>query len=543
MAVSQSEIDAMRARLATSRVPTSSEAERLRKRLSDVQPLPDKTFAEEIGRTGEAVARGVAAGATFNFADEIGGALGAADEFLRRAVPGGSPGEFAGKPLGEALVARFEQEKEASQREMEALRDERPASVALGEVAGSVLTPVPGAGMAAGLVAKGAKALGQTGAAMRIAKPAAQAALGGALSGLGEGEGLERVTEAAKGAAIGGAIGGAMRAVPEVLPAKLRKIAEENAVKAIGVRAGITNKMRQMGFETAEDVKELGRKALDLKILTPGATKDQVLANSQALKEQAGEKIGEVTERARQRGLVFDFVRAQREANKPLLNLPSQSYRPKVIGPATEFVEDVATQAALTRGADSFPGARQLKTAAQKSVNWADYAPEAPRLKREVVQAFTKDFKKQVTEQLGAKQGQKLEKANKLFGVASDIEELATEAATREAAARQVGLIGALGGVGAASAIGGKGGLAAGAAIPFLEKFARERGPAYAAVYADRVGKFLQKHGSKLQALERGGTTGRAVANFVLTQRDPEYRRDAEALEKELQEAGATSGQ
>lgn len=550
MALTQAEIDRMRATLATSRVPTRTEEDRIKARLVDVRAMPTRTLGEDILGTGEALARGAAAGATFNFADEIGGALGAATEFLERTVPGGSAGQFPQQSLGEAMASRYELEREASQREMEALREERPVATAVGEIGASLLTPIPGAGQAAGMVAKLGKARGQTGAGVRIAKTAAEAATGGALSGLGEGEGLERITEAAKGAAIGGVVGGALRAIPEKAAGTLYGLAEEMAPRALGVYGGITNRLRNRGYSSAEDIAELGQEAIQRGYIKPGSTKAEIQARAENVLEDAGKEIEKIYNQARKQGAVWDYVRSAQKANAVLTNLPASSYRPKVIGPASDFIDDILQQGKMTKDADSFPGARKLKTASQKAVNWADFAPEAATLKRKAVNAMTADLMDQVEEQLGAATARKLRKANTDFSIASDVKEIATEAATREkqrsstkmqAGALLGGPVGAALGApfGPAGAATGTllGGLTAAKALGVAERV----GPAYSVAYSQKLADFLVKHGNKLRALEREGATGRAVANYVLSQRDPEFRRDAEELRKEIEAVSTAS--
>lgn len=557
MALTQAEIDRMRSTLATSSVPTQSEEDRIKARLADIRAMPTRTVGEDILGTGEALARGAAAGATFNFADEISGALGAATEFLQSQTPSvssalglGTVGQFPQKPLGEAMASRYELEKEASQRELEALRQERPISTAVGEIAGSLLTPTPGVGRVAGLVAKVGKARGATGVGMRVAKSAAEAATGGAISGLGEGEGLERISEATKGAAIGGAFGGALRGLSEKAPQVLHGLAEEMAPRALGVYGGIANRLRNRGYSSAEDIAELGQEAIQRGYIQPGSTKAQIQAKAESVIDTAGKGIDQIYEQARKQGAVWDYVRSAQKANAVLTNLPASSYRQKVIGPASDFIDDILQQGKMTKDADSFPGARKLKTASQKAVNWADFAPEAATLKRKAVNAMTADLMDQVEEQLGKDAASKLRKLNTEYSIASDVKEIATEAATREkqkgsmkmqAGALFGGPAGAAVGVPfgpAGAAIGSTlGGLAAAKALGVAERV----GPAYTTAYSEKLASFLAKHGDKLRALERGGTTGRAVANFVLSQRDPEFRRDAEELRKEIEAASTAS--
>lgn len=558
MALSQKEIDEMKATLATSAVPSKAEQAQLQRRLDDVNPTPTRTFGEEAALSGEAFSRGFAQGGSFGFADEIGGILGAADEFVRRSF--GAGGVYPQKSLSEAIGSRYELEREANQREMERLRAEAPVSAAVGEIGGALAVPVPGVGIVGNAAVRGTRAIAAGRAlapvarvarpvarfAEPVAKVAAESALGGALAGFGEGEGLGGSLQQAaeSGLAAGVTSGGLVKATRAAAPA-LKTFSEEMALRAVGAKAGIENALRKMGYETAEEARTIGAKALKSGIVTPGATKDQVFNRAVSLKQSAGERIAEVTEEAKRRGAVFDWVRAARETAKPFARIDKQKER--AAGPVREFVQDILAQSGAQLPEDSFDAARRLKTSAQQVVTWDPATGSMPaKLKRQAVQAFTSDFRKQVAEEVGEKAAKKLKKASDDFGIASDIEKLSREAATREAQQRMAGLIG----VGLGGAIGTTLGvtqdstalgLGATLAVPFLEALARRRGPALSAVTASKVGQFVKKHGPKLERAMEGGRAAKASTHFLLSQRDPEYRRDAEALEKELKEAGVTA--
>lgn len=551
MALSQAEIDEMKATLATSAVPSKAEATKIQKRLADANAAPTRTLGEEAALTGEALSRGFAQGGTFGFADEFGGVLGMADEYLSRTF--GAGGVYPGKTTSEALAARYELEREANQREMERLREQAPTSTAIGEVAGALAIPVPGAGAAGGLgvraarAATGVKALAPLAKAVQpVARTMAQSALGGALAGAGEGEGFGGMVGQAVESGVGaGLTAGTLGKVATKAAPWLEDVANEAALKAVGAKAGIQNALRRMGYETAEEAKELGRQALKHKIVTPGATKDEVFARAQDLKQSAGQRIQEVTDRAERQGAVFDFVRSARKTAAPFKSIDRQKQR--AAGPVREFVDDILMQSGAQAPEKSFDAARRLKTSAQQVVTWDPATGSMPaKLKRQAVRAYTADFKKQVEEQLGAKVAKKLKRASDEFGAASDIETLSRNAATAEAQQRWTGLIGAGLGAAAGTIVGSStdsAGLGLGTlvAVPFAEALARRRGPAATATVANKLSQFAKKHGPKLQAAMEGGRAAKASAHFLLSQRDPEYRRDADELEKALREAGVTA--
>jgi hypothetical protein len=560
MAISQEELDEMKATLATSSVPSKAEQAKLQKRLADINPEPTRTFGEDLALTGEALARGFAQGGSFGFADELGAELGMADEYLRRTF--GSGGVYPQKPVLEALRARYELEREANQREMERLREQRPVTTALGEVGGALAVPIPGAGVVGNVAVRGTRAVA-TGRALaplaRIARPvarfaepvakvAAESALGGAYAGFGEGEGLGGSLQQAaeSGLAAGVTAGGLTKATRAAAPA-LKTFSEEMALRAVGAKAGIQNALRKMNYETAEEARALGARALKYGIVTPGATKDQVFNRATAIIESEGQRIGEVTDPAlvKQKKAVFDFVRSARATAKPFEKIDKQKQR--AAGPVREFVQDILAQSGEQLPEESFDAARRLKTSAQSVVTWDPATGSMPaKLKRQAVRAFTADFKDQIEEQLGKKAAQKFKDAAQKYSTASDIQKLSREAATSEAQSRWMGLVGTGLGAAAGTTLGvtqdsAALGLGTLVAVPFLEALARRRGPALSAVTASKVGAFVKKHGPKLERAMEGGRAAKASTHFLLSQRDPEYRRDAEELEKALREAGVTA--
>lgn len=508
-----------------------------------------------------ALARGVAEGATLGFADEAAGAAGAVDELARRAFGGG--GVYSDKPLRRALVERYLLERNANRDDLHAAQAAHPVVTGAGALAGGVALPLGGA-------------------SRTVTEAAKKAATLGAVGGLGSSEagylgGV--VADTTMGGLFGALLGAGGKAVANKMqsaPAVLREASDNNALKALGARGGIANAMRDMGYESAEEARELGREALKRGVVTPWASKDVIRKRAQAMGERAGESIGEVVDSAdeaaaaalkaqqaastpanvtklknlpqdvagdavesvddiadeavdavTQNAKPFDYREAAIAANERIRNLDAQSLRAS--GPATAFIDDVLAQDHITPG--KYLGARQLKTVAGKTVNWSDEAPLAPSLKRKAVKGFTDDFQRQIGEAVGEKQLSKLREANKTFGLASDMEALATEAATREAQNRSFGLIGTIMAVGAGSAIGGTKGVVAGMAVPLIEKVARERGPAAAAAYQARAANFLQKYGPKLEDAAQKGGVSLAATHYLLFQKDPEYKRELEQLD------------
>jgi len=129
-------------------------------------------------------ARMAAQGATFGFADEIAGAIGA---------------------IGEGT---YREARDASRSRVERLRSNHPILSAVAEGVGGAVVPLPGGSVASGV--KGAVTAGRAARAAQAAKElAATGAIAGSIYGAGEAERLRDIPlEALKGGAAGGVGGG-----------------------------------------------------------------------------------------------------------------------------------------------------------------------------------------------------------------------------------------------------------------------------------------------------------------------------------------------
>lgn len=231
-----------------------------------------------------AVARGFAQGGTFGFADEIGGALGAADELARRSFGGG---QYADKPLRQALVERYLLERDANRRELSDAERTHPLTTGAASLAGGLALPIPGAG-AAGRV--GEKLLK---AAPRVGRFAAQGALAGGLMGVGAGDGLG---DLAKGAAMGAASGAALGPATEWLAEKvtptaadlankLRETARTRALKTVMIQKDL----KKIPLERQRQIADV---ALDSGTIEPFDNATDLHPKFEAARAEAGEDIG-----------------------------------------------------------------------------------------------------------------------------------------------------------------------------------------------------------------------------------------------------------
>jgi hypothetical protein len=126
---------------------------------------------------------------------------------------------------------------------------------------------------------------------VKVKSAAATGALGGALYGLGEADRLDPAAMA-PGAVLGGLAGGVLGGAAKVLGKvadKTKKVATEQALKAIGARSTDISKLRTKGKldEVVEALHRFG-------IIKAGSTIDDIAARAESAKDAAGSKVGEV---------------------------------------------------------------------------------------------------------------------------------------------------------------------------------------------------------------------------------------------------------
>ncbi len=150
----------------------------------------------------DAFSKGLAEGGSFNFANEISGVLGAADEVVR-SIGSKDTGQFPGESFADRISKRYNMESNAWKKESKDAQEENPEAFLVGDVTGTFAAPIPGAGAAANLGSRAAvKAVGKLpkaanfsaktlGKTMQYGGIAGEGAAAGALGGFGAGEGLE----------------------------------------------------------------------------------------------------------------------------------------------------------------------------------------------------------------------------------------------------------------------------------------------------------------------------------------------------------------
>ena len=240
--------------------------------------------APDVGKA-EAALRGAEQGLTFGFADELGGAIGAGIEAVAE-----EPMEQESKM--EQLKRLYDEYREFNRARYEQAEEAQPGAFMAGDVAGSVIMPIPGAGVRAG--AKAARLGGKAAAKQLIKQGAKAGAATGALEAAGRTEeeliSEEGLQDVAVGAGAGGGLGYVLGKlgvkVDDLVTAKnLGREANIEALKGIGAKkrdfelelGTKTNKMA-----TEDTAKGTGSALLESGVLkgrqSPGELKQDIVS-------------------------------------------------------------------------------------------------------------------------------------------------------------------------------------------------------------------------------------------------------------------------
>lgn len=310
-----------------------------------------------------------------------------------------------------------------------------------------------------------------------------------------------------------------------------RKTAEEQALRAAGLQAGIKNSLKtDLGLNNMDEARALGRRFLDEGLIPPVGSSESVAKRAEKLGGEAGQTIGSVLNKAD-----VATMRAQPPApGKTSAGRPSNvnaqpGFDYDALGAAADSVLDDASapadlmsgqkarqladalRAQAERTPGSFVGANKAKSDAWKSARFDQDAPMSAQLYRKAVGAARDDIERQVADALGPEDAAALKGANERFGVAADAQRLAANESQRRAARKGFttgDLIALLTGSTAGGFSGHPGvGLGGGLALTLGAKAADKYGHSSAARFAD----FL----SKRAANNTGGVVGGAAANAL----------------------------
>jgi predicted transcriptional regulator len=356
----------------------------------------------------------------------------AVDDVLERAasrslyeVTGfGGPGEkrIPSNP-DDALQQGYTQARDAYRSDLDKAQANNPKAYLAGELAGAIASPGPKA-------AKGATGLAKAG---QLAKAGAAY---GAASGVGYGraKGIEDpeqlLMEAGAGAGTGAVLTPAIALGGDKAGRAFRTLSDEAALKASGLRAGIGSQLDKRGYETADQARALGRAALDMELIRPGRTPEDVANLAALAKESRGARIEQALADADAAGVPFDTERAAWQSAGEVMGPNGLS--PTAIRESTrsrKLIEDVL---ALPRVQDpTFANANRLKSDMYAGINFANDTPLKTKLEKRAASGLRKSIEDQVAETAGLDAADELRAANRDYGFLADIEPLAREEAGR----------------------------------------------------------------------------------------------------------------
>lgn len=442
----------------------------------EVQPAPvappqaDEPGFLESGSQSQAALLGGSRGASFGFRDELaGGVKGMAAGFSRIAADlmktsGGRAlmRQMLGKDLPDSVVDMVTEgsiqqgaktglgmkglpldpddalregyrfgRSESRQDDVEA-QAAHPVTYGASEVAGAIAVPGPKL-LKPGMPGRMA-AIAKTGAAIGGAS-----ALGNSTADLTQdGRTLEAVGDTATGAGMGGAMAPLATIGADRLGRWLQQASRDNALKAIGLRAGISNQLTKRGYETADEARDLGQAALDMELIRPFRTASDVAERAQFAKQVQGSRIeGALADADAARLGPFDTERAAWEAATTAAG--PQGLSPTAIREATRAQNLVDDVVSLPRVQEpSFANANRMKSDMYSGINYGTDPALKTTLERRAASGLRKSIEEQVAETAGPDVADELRAANKAYGFLSDIEPLARDEATRQPARKAV---------------------------------------------------------------------------------------------------------
>lgn len=316
---------------------------------------------------------------------------------------------------------------------------------------------------------------------------------------------------------LSGLIGKGAKAIEEA-PNAMKAFSEGKAIKQAG---GMLKDFRRiMGKGRSEDVGQAllretvgvadeSGKIKSVPLLKAGDEVEDVAQKSGLLKQQTGEKIGQIYKDIDNKVTDMDFLRklspeefkkvatSERfEPNKAaseLSQMISEKYGKKIDGQkvvarANEILDQVSK-----RG-NSLEDALALKGELDEMVNYSKQTQELPAIQqalvdiRNSIRDKTNKYVDSVAGVLDVENGKELRRLNKLYGNVAEVEKMASDKVARNSANRMLSpsdyFVGGTGaGIGALA--GGPAGFLAGAAAGVANKVARERGAGILARGAD----------------------------------------------------------
>lgn len=522
----------------------------------DTQP---KSQEHSLGTKSQAAIEGFGNAATFGYLPQLQAAVGGlipdpnreVDEKLR------SQGITIQQP-DDTYVSR----RDENIARQEGFAQDLPGYYHGGQAAGLLATaPIMGAGLTkAGLGASKAGLMG------RVGQAAKSGGVVGAIQNPGDEKGNvdilqagKRAEGAAKGAALGTAFQGSGEVVSKTaskisgIPKFIKDFAETRGAAATGMTKGQGKKLIQLdptGLE-GNSIKELGRFALDKKLVQAGDTIENIANKSGELKKQIGKEIGDSYEEVSKRlsdPLVFKSLPKDKQKI-----LTDTNFNPQKM--AKDFISDFKAKFKGTAGGD-----QAIKLVTKEAQNFAqkgnnpvgimdmqkfkselddiifahDRTPGNLPANSKALKEFRDFLKSKIDDRVnavdsvfGQATGSKLSKLNKEYSKAVQVNKIAKDRLSGELGNNMFSLTDKIGLLGGASVGGAEGyrqggvegllkGAAAGAATGLVSKGSRTYGRPLLAKGAQGLSKVAGplKHAGMAEAINKspgllGGTAAR----------------------------------
>jgi hypothetical protein len=368
----------------------------------------------------------------------------------------GAVNAFAGRKPGEGFLDAYRRGRDVARNDVAtATREASPEVMGipvlpmLGSMAATA--PIGAAGTGAKLFGAGALSSGVLGAGETEADLTR-----GELGPFAADVGLRSLT-----GGVGALAGNAIGRIPGVLASKAASVMADsapiNALKALGLRAGISNALKSLGYETPEAAKYLGQFALDKGLIESGGSADDVFAATQKALQQTGQELDPIYAAAQKASGGVDVGEAAHKATTAytgkMLDAESRAQQ----GSAANAVMKILEQGELD---NSFPAMRQLKTALQRGTDYRSETPLSAELRRKAVSGLRQSMEEQVSRALSPAEAARLGQLNADYGSLKDISKLALDEAQRGFGRQSAivgGLTGALGEGAAGNPLGAAG--------------------------------------------------------------------------------------
>lgn len=321
---------------------------------------------------------------------------------------------------------------------------------------------------------------------------------------------LDTAVGIGSGAVVGGATGLGVAAAQK----PLQSMAEGQALRAAGLRAGIKNSVQNdLGLKDMDDARELGRKFLNEKLIPLIGSSEAVARRAEALQGRASAAKNAVLNDAEASGTKMDFTEFADAARRKLDGATATA--DEMAGAkARKMADTLEHQGERTPG--SFIGADKTKSDAWASADFRADPPVSARLYRQSVGAARDNLEDQVSRALGPDSAAALRSANGRYGVAADALKLARNNSTRESAKSGIGpMKEALALLGGSVAGGAAGHPAAGAGLGLASALGLKAYDSFGHSSAARFADFLSKRAANNTGGAVGGRIGDALARYL----------------------------